>query len=188
MGTLFTNVALTPDEPMPKSHCGSCTACIDICPTKAIVAPYVLDAKRCISYLTIEKSGEIPIEFRKAIGNRIYGCDDCQLICPWNKFANITKEAAFFAKTQFNAPELIDLFSWDEKTFKELTRGSAIYRIGHLRWLRNIAVALGNAPTSSTIIAALKSRLNHPSAMLQDHIAWALAQHTPNNPTPTDEV
>lgn len=178
LGTLLTNLELTHDAPFTNNHCGTCTACIDICPTKAIVAPYTLDAKRCISYLTIEQKGSIPVEFRHAIGNRIYGCDDCQLVCPWNKFAKLTTEQDFLTRTHFNAPTLIELFSWNESTFNQKTEGSAIRRIGHVCWLRNIAVALGNAPSSADVIQALQARLVHPSAMLNEHVRWALAQHT----------
>lgn len=177
LGALYTNLELAHDAPFTQNHCGSCSACIDVCPTKAIVAPYQLDARRCISYLTIELKESIPVEFRSAMGNRIYGCDDCQLVCPWNKFAKITTEKAFLARIQLKTPKLIDLFAWDEATFKQNTEGSAIRRIGHVRWLRNIAIALGNAPKSEVIIKALQSRLDHPSNMLKEHISWALAQH-----------
>jgi epoxyqueuosine reductase len=148
------------------------------CPTGAIVAPYRLDARRCISYLTIELAGPIPQEFRRAIGNRIYGCDDCQLVCPWNKFARPTAEKDFAVRHGLDHAQLIELFSWSEADFLERTRGSAIRRIGHERWLRNIAVALGNAPTSPALLEALRSRARHPSALVREHVRWALEQHS----------
>jgi epoxyqueuosine reductase len=175
LGEIFTNLPLPMDAPQTVSHCGSCRACIDVCPTAAIVAPYQLDARRCISYLTIELHGSIPLEFRKMIGNRIYGCDDCQLFCPWNKFAKSTQEDDFKPRHDLAASTLIDLFAWDEATFLKKTEGSAIRRIGHERWLRNIAVALGNTPTSEAVIQALKSRLNHPSDLVKEHVQWALS-------------
>ena len=149
------------------------------CPTGAIVAPYRLDARRCISYLTIELSGSIPVEFRRAIGNRIYGCDDCQLVCPWNKFARPTAENDFAVRHGLDNSQLIDLFAWSETDFLEKTLGSAIRRIGYERWLRNIAIALGNAPTSLEVITALHRRAQHPSAIVREHVQWALAQHQP---------
>jgi epoxyqueuosine reductase len=180
LGELYTDLPLAVDEP-EDSHCGSCSACIDICPTKAIVAPYSLDARRCISYLTIENKGPIPVEFRNSIGNRIYGCDDCQLFCPWNKFAKPTAEADFAPRHGLDDIELSELFSWDKATWLEKTEGSAIRRIGHERWLRNVAVALGNAKTTPSIIAALHSRLEDDSAMLVEHVQWAINQHDRNN-------
>jgi epoxyqueuosine reductase len=176
LGEILTDLPLTIDEPAT-AHCGTCRACIDVCPTQAIVAPYELDARRCISYLTIELRSAIPIEFRKAMGNRIYGCDDCQLVCPWNKFAQIAVEKDFAVRHQLDAPQLIDLFAWSEEEFLARTEGSAIRRIGHECWLRNIAVALGNAPTSAAVTAALRSRADHPSEMIREHVTWALAQH-----------
>jgi epoxyqueuosine reductase len=173
---LYTNLPLPTDEP-EVSHCGTCTACIDVCPTRAIVAPYVLDARRCISYLTIESHEPIPIEFRKAIGNRIYGCDDCQLFCPWNKFARRTDEPDFAPRHGLDDAQLVDLFTWDEATWLARTEGSAIRRIGFERWLRNVAVALGNAKSSPELVAALKSRQHGCTGLLAEHIAWALAQH-----------
>jgi epoxyqueuosine reductase len=149
------------------------------CPTGAIVAPYKLDARRCISYLTIELAGAIPEEFRRAIGNRIYGCDDCQLVCPWNKFARPSVEKDFAVRHGLDDAQLADLFAWSEADFLEKTSGSAIRRIGYERWLRNVAVALGNAPSSATVIAALKSRAEHSSALVREHVSWALAQHQP---------
>jgi epoxyqueuosine reductase len=176
LGEILTNLPLPSDVPAT-AHCGSCSACLDICPTQAIVAPFELDAKRCISYLTIELREAIPLQFRKAIGNRIYGCDDCQLVCPWNKFARLSVERDFATRHGLDAPQLVELFGWNETQFLARTEGSAIRRIGHVCWLRNIAVALGNAPTSSAVIAALESRLTHDSAMLREHVQWALAQH-----------
>jgi epoxyqueuosine reductase len=176
LGELYTDLPLPVDAP-EEPHCGTCTACIDICPTRAIVAPYVLDARRCISYLTIESQDAIPVEFRRAMGNRIYGCDDCQLFCPWNKFATQTNERDFAPRHGLDDADLVDLFLWDEATFLERTEGSTIRRIGHVRWLRNIAVALGNAKTSPRLVAALKSRQHDPSRLVAEHVAWALAQH-----------
>jgi epoxyqueuosine reductase len=176
LGEIFTDLPLPPDAPV-SNHCGSCTACIDVCPTKAIIGPYRLDARRCVSYLTIEHHGSIPVELRGAIGNRIYGCDDCQLVCPWNRYARITAEPDFRARNGLDAAPLTDLFAWTEAEFLERTTGSAIRRIGHERWLRNVAVALGNAPTTPAVIAALESRRNHPSALVREHVAWALDRH-----------
>jgi epoxyqueuosine reductase len=175
LGEIYTDLPLPLDSPSSESHCGSCQACIDTCPTGAIVAPYQLDARRCISYLTIELHGAIPLEFRSQMGNRIYGCDDCQLVCPWNRFSLPTREQDFHVRHRLDAPDLVELFLWDEQTFLDNTEGSAIRRIGHLRWLRNIAVALGNAPRSDTVIEALRSR-HGLNAMLDEHIEWALAQ------------
>lgn len=177
LGEIFTNIPLPVDAPQTTSHCGSCTSCIDVCPTKAIVAPYQLDASRCISYLTIELRGSIPVEFRKMIGNRVYGCDDCQLFCPWNKFAKHTGEQEFHPRQQLENADLITVFEWTESEFLKKTEGSAIRRIGHECWLRNIAVAMGNAPKDAAIVAALKEKLDHPSAMVREHVEWALEQH-----------
>ncbi len=179
LGELFTNLPLPTDSPTT-AHCGSCTACISICPTQAIVAPYQLDARRCISYLTIENKGPIPIEFRKAMGNRIFGCDDCQLICPWNKYAKPTTEAKFKPRHQLTSADLIDLFQWSETDFKQYTAGSAIKRTGYTGWLRNIAIALGNADSSPQIISTLKQRSQHPDKMIREHVQWALEQHAIN--------
>lgn len=176
LGEILTDLPLPLDEPA-SAHCGTCTACIDVCPTRAIVAPYELDARRCISYLTIELRSSIPIEFRKAMGNRIYGCDDCQLFCPWNKFAKLSVESDFQVRHALDAPRLIELLAWTQEEFLARTEGSAIRRIGHECWLRNVAVALGNAPTSDAVIGALRSRLDHPSAMVREHVEWALQQH-----------
>jgi epoxyqueuosine reductase len=177
LGEVLTDLPLPADE-RTGAHCGSCRACLDICPTQAIVAPYELDARRCISYLTIELRGSIPIEFRKPMGNRIYGCDDCQLVCPWNKYARITREPDFNPRHGLDGPRLADLFAWSEADFLERTEGSAIRRIGYECWLRNIAVALGNAPSTPEIIAALASRREHPSELVREHVAWALDQHS----------
>jgi epoxyqueuosine reductase len=176
LGELYTDVPL-PIDAAEESHCGSCTACIDICPTKAIVGPYVLDARRCISYLTIENKGSIPVEFRKDIGNRIYGCDDCQLFCPWNKYAKPTAEKDFAPRHGLDSAQLTDLFSWDRETWLQKTEGSAIRRIGHERWLRNIAVALGNAATTPEVVATLKLRQHDDSELVTEHVEWALQQH-----------
>jgi epoxyqueuosine reductase len=176
LGEILTDLPLPVNAPT-SAHCGSCRACIDICPTQAIVGPYELDATRCISYLTIELRDSIPVEFRKAMGNRIYGCDDCQLVCPWNKYAHLTTESDFTVRGKLDAPRLIDLFSWTEQEFLARTEGSAIRRIGHECWLRNIAVALGNATTSIEILDSLESRRAHDSAMVREHVEWALAQH-----------
>jgi epoxyqueuosine reductase len=177
LGELYTDLPLPIDKPTT-GHCGSCTACIDVCPTQAIVAPYQVDARRCLSYHTIELHGSIPEEFRRPMGNRIYGCDDCQLVCPWNRFATPTPETDFLPRHGLDAPGLIALFAWDEAEFLARTEGSPIRRIGHERWLRNIAVALGNAPPSAEVIAALKARANHPSALVREHVAWALAEQS----------
>jgi epoxyqueuosine reductase len=178
LGELYTDLPLPADAPFPQEHCGSCTACLAACPTGAIVAPYEVDARRCISYLTIELRGPIPEEYRPLIGNRIYGCDDCQLVCPWNRFAENSAERDFRVRRGLGAPALIDLFNWDEENFLKRTEGSAIRRIGHECWLRNIAVALGNAPTSTEVIAALRKRENHPSQLVREHVRWALSRHS----------
>jgi epoxyqueuosine reductase len=176
LGELYTDLALPVDAPA-SPHCGSCRACIDVCPTGAIVAPWSLDARRCISYLTIENKGPVPVEFRKAIGNRIYGCDDCQLFCPWNKFAKLTEEADFAPRNDLDSVTLVELFGWDQETWLEKTEGSAIRRIGYERWLRNVAIALGNATRCDEVIAALVSRRHTESELVSEHVEWALAQH-----------
>jgi len=176
LGEVYLDLEL-PSEQASTAHCGTCSACMPACPTGAIVAPYRLDARRCISYLTIELHGTIPVEFRRAIGNRIYGCDDCQLVCPWNKFARRTAEKDFAVRNGLDRAQLVELFSWSEAQFLERTRGSAIRRIGYERWLRNIAVGLGNAPTSPALIESLQSRAQHPSPVVREHVRWALAQH-----------
>ncbi|GBG14711.1 epoxyqueuosine reductase [Novimethylophilus kurashikiensis] len=175
LGEIFTDLPLPADE-ATTSHCGSCSACITACPTGAIVAPYQVDARRCISYLTIELQGSIPEQLRPLMGNRIYGCDDCQLCCPWNKFAQLSVEPDFQARHGLDAASLRELFAWDQSAFETMTAGSAIRRIGHERWLRNIAVALGNAETAPENIAALESRADHPSPLVQEHVSWALAR------------
>jgi len=175
LGEIYTDLPLPPDSPV-SAHCGSCTACIDVCPTAAIVAPYVVDARRCISYLTIEHRGTIPESLRPLLGNRIYGCDDCQLICPWNRFAKTSTEQDFMPRHGLDAANLLELFAWSEETFLHNTEGSAIRRIGYDNWLRNIAVALGNAPHDASIVAALAARLEHSSPIVQEHVRWALAR------------
>jgi epoxyqueuosine reductase len=175
LGEVFTDLPLPVDAPV-SAHCGSCTACIDVCPTHAIVGPWQLDARRCISYLTIELEGTIPIEFRAAIGNRIYGCDDCQLVCPWNRYAKLATEPDFRARHALDRSSLVELFGWSETQFLERTAGSAIRRIGYQRWLRNLAVALGNAPRAPEVIAALDARRAGADPMLREHIDWALAR------------
>jgi len=176
LGELYTDLPLPVDAPV-EDHCGTCSACMDVCPTDAIIAPYKLDARRCISYHTIELKSSIPIEFRKAMGNRIYGCDDCQLYCPWNRFEQKSELADFAVRNNLDAPNLIDLFNWGEEEFLNKTEGSAIRRIGYEQWLRNIAVALGNAPSSVEVINALKEKQQHPSSLVQEHVDWALEQH-----------
>jgi epoxyqueuosine reductase len=173
LGEIFTDLPLPVDQPVT-AHCGSCTACIEVCPTRAIVAPYELDARRCISYLTIELDGPIPQEFRRAIGNRIYGCDDCQLVCPWNRYAKLTAEPDFHPRHGLDSPRLVDLFAWTEQQFFERTSGSPIRRIGYERWSRNIAIALGNAPRTSEVIAALERRQEDPSEVVRESVRWAL--------------
>jgi epoxyqueuosine reductase len=176
LGEIFINLPLQIDQAQT-NHCGNCTRCLDICPTQAIIAPYQLDARRCISYLTIELKTSIPLEFRPLIGNRIYGCDDCQAVCPWNSFAQTTVEPDFAIRHRLDDISLIELFGWNEATFQQKLAGSAIYRIGHQQWLRNIAVALGNAETNLAVVGALQSRLENASDLLREHIEWALSQH-----------
>ncbi len=181
LGEIYLDIALPQSEPVT-AHCGSCSACIDICPTQAIIAPHKLDARRCISYLTIEHAGTIPLELRPLIGNRIYGCDDCQLVCPWNKFAQRSALPDFDERAGLSGQQLSTLFAWTEADFLKFTEGSPIRRIGHERWLRNIAVALGNARRDAAkldllaIDATLQTRTHHPSEMVRDHIVWALEQ------------
>ena len=175
LGEIYTDLPL-PATPPVASHCGRCSACITICPTRAIVAPYVVDARRCISYLTIEHHGSIPPALRPAIGNRIYGCDDCQLVCPWNRFAKAGTEADFLPRHQLDQPELVQLFRWNEQDFLARMEGSPIRRIGHIKWLRNIAVALGNAPYGEAILNALAQQENHPSELVREHVHWAKTQ------------
>lgn len=177
LGEIYTDLPLPPDEPFTGNHCGTCQACIDICPTRAITGPFQVDARRCISYLTIELRGSIPEKFRKMIGNRIFGCDDCQLICPWNKFARYTDEKDFGTRHGLDQPSLVELFNWTEQEFMAKTEGSAIRRIGYVSWLRNLAIALGNTGTSPLIVSALQAKLSHPSDLVREHVLWALAQH-----------
>jgi epoxyqueuosine reductase len=177
LGEIYTDLPLPIDEPasqIEKNHCGTCSRCIEVCPTQAILAPYVLDARRCISYITIELKGSIPVELRPLLGNRIYGCDDCQLICPWNSFAHKSVETDFLVRHGLDDVALTELFSWNESQFKERFSGSAIYRIGHEQWLRNIAVALGNAHGDDEVVAALQARANDASSLVREHVEWAL--------------
>ncbi|MCM2308196.1 MAG: tRNA epoxyqueuosine(34) reductase QueG [Sulfuritalea sp.] len=176
LGELFTELALPPDAPVT-DHCGSCTACMAACPTQAIVAPYRVDARLCISYLTIEHKSGIPEALRPLLGNRIYGCDDCQLACPWNRFAPLTREGDFAPRHGLDRATLVELFAWEESDFNARLAGSPIRRIGYERWLRNIAVALGNAPTGDEVLNALRSRADHASALVREHVAWALGRH-----------
>ena len=176
LGEIYTDLPLPVDTP-GQNHCGTCKACIDICPTKAIVAPYEVDARRCISYLTIELKESIPEDLRPLIGNRVYGCDDCQLTCPWNRFARLSAEDDFNVRHGLDNVTLVELFAWDESTFKQKMAGSAILRIGYTQWLRNLAVGLGNAPTTPAIIQALRSRADDASEIVREHVHWALSQH-----------
>ena len=176
LGEIYTDLPLPPDPPLT-DHCGRCHACLSACPTGAIVAPYQVDARRCVSYLTIELHGPIPEPLRPLIGNRIHGCDDCQLVCPWNRFASLTTESDFLPRHGLDTATLLALFAWDDATFLARTAGSAIRRLGPERWLRNLAVALGNAPPSIEIETALQARADHPSALVREHVAWALGQH-----------
>ena len=175
LGELLTDLPLPTDAPVTE-HCGTCRACIDVCPTQAIVAPYELDARRCISYLTIEHKGSIPRELRAAIGNRIFGCDDCQLFCPWNKFARPTEIGDFAVRHGLDDADLVVLFGWSEDEWRDRTEGSALRRAGYEGWLRNIAVALGNAPPSARVVAALTARAGDSSAVVREHVSWALAR------------
>jgi len=176
LGEIFCDLPLPPDA-AASEHCGSCRRCIDVCPTQAIVAPYQLDARRCISYLTIEHKSAIPEELRPLIGNRVYGCDDCQIVCPWNRDAPAAAEADFAPRNGLDDATLVELFSWTEAQFDERLRGSPIRRIGYERWLRNIAVGLGNAPGSGEVVAALRGRQDDPSALVREHVTWALSRH-----------
>jgi len=176
IGEIYTDLPLPIDTPA-SNHCGTCTSCIDECPTNAIIGPYKLDARLCISYLTIELRDSIPEQLRSLIGNRVYGCDDCQIVCPWNRFESKTVEQDFLPRNQLDDTTLLELFSWSEQQFLDNTLGSAIRRIGYECWQRNIAVALGNAPTSDEIINSLRQQLSHASSMVQEHIEWALKQH-----------
>ncbi|MEO7064233.1 MAG: tRNA epoxyqueuosine(34) reductase QueG [Dokdonella sp.] len=175
LGEIYTDLPLPIDAPAT-AHCGTCTRCIDVCPTQAIIGPYKLDARRCISYLTIELRGAIPKDLRPLIGNRIFGCDDCQLVCPWNKFSQSTSESDFTPRHGLENASLADVFAWSEQDFEERTAGMAIRRTGYEGWLRNIAVALGNAPPTTATIEALRSRADDASALVREHVAWALAE------------
>jgi epoxyqueuosine reductase len=175
LGEIYTDLPLPVDAP-EANHCGTCQACLDICPTRAIIAPYSLDARRCISYLTIELKGSIPLELRPLLGNRIYGCDDCQLVCPWNRFAQTAELPDFEVRNGLDSARLVELFAWSETDFNERLAGSPIRRIGHERWLRNIAVALGNAPPSAEIQIVLSTQANHPSELVREHVVWALSR------------
>ncbi len=176
LGELFTDLPLPVDAPA-KDRCGSCSACIPACPTGAITAPYQLDARRCISYLTIEHHGAIPEALRPAMGNRVFGCDDCQLVCPWNKFAKVAADPGFRVRHALDAPDLVTLFGWSEAEYLERSEGSALRRLGYARWLRNLAVALGNAPASAQVTSALEARRDHPDEIVREHVRWALARH-----------
>ncbi|HVP08282.1 MAG TPA: tRNA epoxyqueuosine(34) reductase QueG [Burkholderiales bacterium] len=176
LGEIYCDLPLTPDREK-QDHCGTCERCIDICPTRAIVAPYKLDARRCISYLTIEHKSAIPEELRPLVGNRIYGCDDCQLVCPWNGFSKPSPEGDFRARNGLDRATLVALFAWTEGQFDERLRGSPIRRIGYERWLRNLAVGLGNAPTSPEVVTSLKEKQHHPSELVREHVIWALRRH-----------
>ena len=176
IGEIFVSLAL-PVAPPAGEHCGSCSACIEICPTGAIRAPYQLDARRCISYLTIELPGAIPEPLRPLIGNRVYGCDDCQACCPWNSFARVSDEPDFRVRNGLDGAALVELFAWTESEFDARMRGTAIRRIGYERWLRNLAVGLGNAPRSPEVVSALRARADHPGALVREHVAWALSRH-----------
>ncbi|VAW58065.1 Epoxyqueuosine reductase, partial [hydrothermal vent metagenome] len=178
LGEIYTDLPLPTNETKSKNHCGNCSACIDICPTQAIIAPHQLDARRCISYLTIELKSAIPVEFRKTIGNRIYGCDDCQLVCPWNRFSKPSDEKDFKVRHALDSPNLLSLFDWTENEFLEKMQGSPIRRIGYMQWIRNIAVAIGNiTPTNQThcerLLQILSNKRPHVTPLVQEHIDWA---------------
>ncbi len=177
IGEIFTDLPLPVDPPYDNEYCGTCTRCLEVCPTGAIVAPYSVDARRCISYLTIELKGSIPLEYRPLIGSRIFGCDDCQLVCPWNRYARLSAEPDFRVRHGLDASSLLQLFAWTEADFLRYTEGSAIRRISYAQWLRNLAVALGNAPGCSQSTAALSRRLEHPSELVREHVRWALERH-----------
>jgi epoxyqueuosine reductase len=176
LGEIYTDLPLPTTSPTTE-HCGSCTRCIAACPTGAIIGPYRVDARRCISYLTIEHPGSIPEDLRPLMGNRLYGCDDCQLVCPWNKYAQVSTEPDFEVRNGLDDAGLVQLFGWTESQFEERLAGSAIRRIGHERWLRNIAVALGNAPSTPAVSAALRNRADDASPMVREHVKWALERH-----------
>lgn len=182
LGELFVDIPLPIDAPHASEHCGRCTACMDICPTAAFAGPYVLDARRCISYLTIELKGPIPEELRAPIGNRVFGCDDCQIVCPWNRFARPTEQADFQPRHGLDSGGLVELFLWTEEEFLSRTEGSPLRRAGYERWLRNLAVGLGNAPSTIPVLEALHARREHPSELVREHVAWALARHHEKGP------
>jgi epoxyqueuosine reductase len=191
LGELFVDLPLPLDEPYTRDHCSRCTACMDVCPTGAFPAPYVLDARRCISYLTIELKGPIPEPMRPLIGNRIFGCDDCQLVCPWNRYTPTTTEADFQPRHQLDQADLIELFNWNEEVFLTRTEGSPIRRTGYEGWLRNLAVALGNSNGGERAISALKAKQQHASALVREHVNWAidrLQQNAPASPLPLTEL
>ncbi|WP_213875531.1 tRNA epoxyqueuosine(34) reductase QueG [Pseudomonas sp. dw_358] len=177
LAELFVDIALPVDPPHASEHCGRCTACLDVCPTDAFVGPYVLDARRCISYLTIELKTSIPVELRGLIGNRVFGCDDCQMVCPWNRFARPSAESDFTPRHSLDNAEMATLFLWDEEQFLSNTEGSPLRRAGYERWLRNLAVGLGNAPSTIPVLEALQARRDSPSEMVREHVEWALAEH-----------
>ncbi|MNJ25469.1 Epoxyqueuosine reductase [compost metagenome] len=186
LAELFVDLPLPVDPPQVSEHCGRCTACLDICPTQAFVGPYLLDARRCISYLTIELKSAIPEELRALIGNRVFGCDDCQIVCPWNRFARPTGESDFKPRHNLDSAGLAELFMWDEQTFLDSTEGSPLRRAGYERWLRNLAVGLGNAPSTIQVLEALKARQDYPSELVREHVEWALGQHSSRGkPAPT---
>jgi epoxyqueuosine reductase len=182
IGELFTDLPLPVDAPV-SAHCGTCRACIDVCPTQAIVAPCELDATRCISYLTIEHHGPIPVPLRPMIGNRIFGCDDCQIVCPWNRYARLASEPDFAPRAGLDGRKLTELFAWDEQEYLRRTEGMALRRVSHERWLRNVAVALGNAPRDPAVVDALRTRRSHPSELVREHVLWALERHANAAPT-----
>ena len=177
LGELFVDLPLPADAPHASEHCGRCSACLDICPTAAFVGPYVLDARRCISYLTIELKNAIPEDLRPLIGNRVFGCDDCQIVCPWNRFAKATEQDDFQPRHSLDNAELAELFRWSEEEFLSRTEGSPLRRAGYERWLRNLAVGLGNAPSTIPVLQALQARREHPSELVREHVAWALERH-----------
>ena len=177
LGEIYTDLPLPPDPPTSEEHCGDCRACIDVCPTQAIVAPYQLDARRCISYLTIELKGSIPVPLRPLIGNRVYGCDDCQLVCPWNRYAQLAAAEDFRPRAALAESSLVEMMAWEEEDFLRYTEGTAMRRIVHPQWLRNVAVALGNAPRSEAVVASLRARVGHPSELVREHVSWALERH-----------
>lgn len=176
LGEIFVDIPLPINQQTASNHCGSCTACLDKCPTNAFVGPYILDARRCISYLTIELKGSIPPELRPLMGNRVFGCDDCQIACPWNRFSQTGKEIDFLPRHRLDSSSLAELFAWTEQEFLERTQGSPIRRSGYESWLRNLAIGLGNAPASPAIITALNQRLDDPSPIVREHVIWALQQ------------